>query len=65
MYMVAVLCVLQMHETASSEGGGGRRNANRACKTSIKDTAQKHCSLVVIKLFPTGIWVNNSDNATQ
>lgn len=64
MYMVAVLCVLQMHETASVKVVVGSEMPIELVRQTTK-TLHKNTVLWLIKLFPTGIWVNNSDNATQ
>ena len=46
MYSVAVTLCITNAWNSLKEGGGGEGNANRACKTKDKETAQKHCTLV-------------------
>lgn len=46
MYTVAVTLCITNAWNSINEGGGGKGNANRACKTKDKETTQIHCPLV-------------------
>ena len=53
-----------MHETTSMKVVVGKEMPIELVRQKTKKL-HKNTVLLLIKLFPKGIWVNSSDNATQ